>query len=183
MAFLPISSNIADINSLSTRLPHDMTVPPSYHIQQLTIDDVPILNGMLSVFAQAFEDDEHYNRHRPGETWCRRLLGSDTFIALAALKGEEVVGGLAAYVLHKFEQERSEVYIYDLAVASQCRREGIATALVAQLQAIASSLGAYVIFVQADYGDDPAIALYTKLGTREDVMHFDIEVPATNATP
>lgn len=28
--------------------------------------------------------------------------------------------------------------------------------------------------VQADHGDDPAVALYTKLGAREDVMHFDI---------
>ena len=37
-------------------------------------------------------------------------------------------------------------------------------------------MGAYVIFVQADYGDDPAIALYTKLGIREDVMHFDIPI-------
>jgi aminoglycoside 3-N-acetyltransferase I len=34
-----------------------------------------------------------------------------------------------------------------------------------------------VVFVQADRGDDPAIALYTKLGTREDVLHFDIPVP------
>jgi hypothetical protein len=34
-----------------------------------------------------------------------------------------------------------------------------------------------VIFVQADIGDDPAIALYTKLGVREDVLHFDIAVP------
>jgi aminoglycoside 3-N-acetyltransferase I len=31
-----------------------------------------------------------------------------------------------------------------------------------------------VIFVQADHGDAPAIALYAKLGTREDVLHFDI---------
>jgi aminoglycoside 3-N-acetyltransferase I len=38
----------------------------------------------------------------------------------------------------------------------------------------AAQRGVYVIFVQADYGDDPAVALYTKLGTREDVMHFDI---------
>lgn len=28
--------------------------------------------------------------------------------------------------------------------------------------------------VQADHGDDAAIALYTKLGVREDVLHFDI---------
>jgi aminoglycoside 3-N-acetyltransferase I len=40
---------------------------------------------------------------------------------------------------------------------------------------IASRRGAWVVYVQADYGDDPAIALYTKLGVREDVMHFDIK--------
>jgi aminoglycoside 3-N-acetyltransferase I len=28
--------------------------------------------------------------------------------------------------------------------------------------------------VQADRGDEAAIALYTKLGIREDVLHFDI---------
>jgi aminoglycoside 3-N-acetyltransferase I len=34
-----------------------------------------------------------------------------------------------------------------------------------------------VIYVQADHGDGPAIELYTKLGVREDVLHFDIPVP------
>ena len=40
----------------------------------------------------------------------------------------------------------------------------------------AGDRGASVIFVQADLGDDPAIELYTKLGIREDVLHFDIAV-------
>ncbi|ALO45787.1 Gentamicin 3'-N-acetyltransferase [Pseudohongiella spirulinae] len=40
--------------------------------------------------------------------------------------------------------------------------------------------GAWVVYVQADYGDEPAVALYTKLGTREDVMHFDIAVATPN---
>ena len=35
---------------------------------------------------------------------------------------------------------------------------------------------AYVIFVQADPGDMPAIRLYESLGVREDVHHFDIPV-------
>jgi aminoglycoside 3-N-acetyltransferase I len=89
-----------------------------------------------------------------------------------------VVGGIAAYELKKFEQERSEIYIYDLAVASEHRREGIATALIEKLKEIAAKRRAYVIFVQADTGieDKPAIALYTKLGRREDVLHFDIVV-------
>ena len=86
------------------------------------------------------------------------------------------MGGLAAYELRKFEQERSEIYIYDLAVASPHRREGIATALIEHLKRIAADRSANVIFVQADLGDEPAIALYTKLGAREEVLHFDIRI-------
>ena len=90
-----------------------------------------------------------------------------------------VAGGLAAYELRKFEQERSEIYIYDLAVRQAYRRQGIATALIEHLKRIAAERGAYVIFVQADYGDDPAVALYTRFGHREDVMHVGIPVAAT----
>ena len=36
----------------------------------------------------------------------------------------------------------------------------------------------YVIFVQADLADAPAIALYESLGTKETAYHFDIEVRA-----
>lgn len=133
---------------------------------------------MLTLFGEAFQEPHTYNSSQPSKAYLERLLGSDTFIAVAALKGDEVVGGIAAYVLPKFEQERSELYIYDLAVAATHRREGIATALIMELKRIASLRGAYVIFVQADPGDDAAIALYTRLGTREDVLHFDIATTA-----
>lgn len=123
-----------------------------------------------------------YSGNRPPAAYLRRLLGGDTFIALAALKSGEVVGGLAAYELHKFEQQRSEIYIYDLAVSAAHRRLGIATALIDELTKIAAARGAYVVFVQADLGDEPAIALYTKLGVREDVLHFDIAVPGGDRT-
>jgi len=134
---------------------------------------------MLGLFAGAFEEPETYNGARPSPAYVDRLLGGDSFIALVALQGEEVLGALAAYVLDKFEQERSEIYIYDLAVAEAHRRRGIATALIVELQRLAVERGAWVIFVQADHGDDPAIALYQGLGQREEVLHFDIEVPAS----
>lgn len=56
------------------------------------------------------------------------------------------------------------------------RCQGVATALIRMLQQLAKARGAFVIFVQADPGDDPAIRLYESLGTREDVHHFDIPV-------
>jgi aminoglycoside 3-N-acetyltransferase I len=94
------------------------------------------------------------------------------------MKGEEVVGGLAAYELDKFEQDRREIYIYDLAVAQGHRRRGVATGTIGELKRIASKRNVYVIFVQADLSDGPAIALYESLGTKETAHHFDIEVHA-----
>lgn len=126
----------------------------SVSIHQLTPDDLALMEALLTTFGEAFDEVETYGKNRPSEEYLRRLLGSDYFITLAALKGNEVVGGIAAYELKKFEQERSEIYIYDLAVAATHRRQGVATALIRELKNIAVTRGAYVIFVQADIGDD-----------------------------
>jgi hypothetical protein len=48
--------------------------------------------------------------------------------------------------------------------------------LIQELKDIAAARGAYVIFVRADIGDDPAVKLYKNLGAREDVLHVDIAV-------
>jgi aminoglycoside 3-N-acetyltransferase I len=155
---------------------------PSVSIHTLGPGDATLMRSILSMFGEAFHEVETYSGAQPGTDYLEHLLGRDTFIALAAVEGSQVVGGVAAYVLPKFEQERSEIYIYDLAVAETHRRQGIATSMIEELQRIGALRGAYVIFVQADYGDDPAIALYTKLGIREDVMHFDIAtVPPSTA--
>jgi len=150
-------------------------------IRQLASSDVPLMHGLLTMFGKAFDDEPTYGDARPGKAYLERLLGSETFIALAALKNDEVIGGLAAYELQKFEQPRSEIYIYDLAVDENHRRTGVATALIQELRKIAARRGAYVIYVQADLVDPPAIALYTKLGVREDVLHFDIAVDENEA--
>ena len=153
-----------------------------YTIKALGVSDKALMDELLTVFGDAFNESETYGAARPGEAYMKRLLGSDTFIALVACKKDAVVAGLAAYVLPKFEQERSEIYIYDLAVEEAHRHEGIATALIERLKAMAVQWGAYVIFVQADLNDTPAIALYSKLGLREDVLHFDIAVASPSSS-
>ncbi len=137
--------------------------------------DISSLRSLLGVFADAFEDHDSYQSAIPSDEYLNKLLAREDFIPLVAVADGKVVGGLAAYVLQKFEQERSEIYIYDLAVLEDYRRQGVATGLINKLGEIAKEVGSYVIFVQADHGDDPAIKLYESLGTREDVLHFDIE--------
>lgn len=143
-------------------------------IRRLTAGDVEAARDLNALYADAFADHETYRRDHPDDAWLARQLAKDAVILLVARVDGCVVGGLTAYELPKFEAARSEIYLYDLAVCANVRRRGIATALIAELQHIAADIDAWAVFVQADYGDDPAVALYTKLGVREDVMHFDL---------
>ena len=131
------------------------------------------LRELNRFFARTFPDPEILEFDAPSAQADGEWLGDPRNIALVALDYGAIVGGLVAYELVKIEGRR-EIYLYDLAVDERFRRRGIATALIEELRAIARTSGAWMIFVQADHGDDPAIALYTKLRTSEDVLHFDI---------
>jgi aminoglycoside 3-N-acetyltransferase I len=143
-------------------------------VRRLSAKDLAAMRALNGVYAAAFDDPETYRTDRPGDDWLARQLGKQGVIVLVAELDGGVVGGLTAYDLPKLEAARGEIYLYDLAVDAAHRRRGIATALITELQHIAAETGAWAVFVQSDYGDDPAIALYTKLGVREDVMHFDL---------
>jgi aminoglycoside 3-N-acetyltransferase I len=143
-------------------------------LSRLGAGDIQRLHRLNALFAEAFGDAETYLGQPPDAAWVQQTLANPQVIALVAERGDDVLGGLVAYELPKLERRRSEVYLYDLAVAEAHRRQGIATRLIDALRAIAREQGVWVVYVQADYGDEPAIALYTKLGAREDVMHFDL---------
>ncbi|MEP7276892.1 MAG: AAC(3)-I family aminoglycoside N-acetyltransferase [Betaproteobacteria bacterium] len=149
-------------------------------VRTLRAGDVAAMRAMLRMFGVAFGDPVAYVARQPDDRYLDKLLASDTFVAVAAFAGPDVIGGIAGYALPKFEQPRTELYIYDLAVDPAYRRRGVATTMIEELQRVAAARGAYVIFVQADHGDDAAIALYSKVGVREDVLHFDI--PPSNAS-
>jgi len=150
-----------------------------YHIINLSANSLEPMKDLLSLFGEVFDQREVYCNNQPGNGYLTNLLGSDSFIALVACHETQVIGGLTAYELKKFEQERSEIYIYDLAVHRDHRRLGIATRLIQTLCDLARGRGISTVFVQADTSkdDEPAIALYSKLGIKEEVLHFDITRP------
>jgi aminoglycoside 3-N-acetyltransferase I len=146
----------------------------SISVRRLGSSDIAFLRKLNAVFGEAFNERETYGAEPPTDLYLEALLTKEYVVVIVALIGETVVGGLVAYELDKFERMRREIYIYDLAVDAAHRRRHVATALIQYLREHATQRGAWVIYVQADQGDDPAIALYEKLGTREEVLHFDI---------
>lgn len=156
--------------------PRDMVASMTgpFAIRRLTATDVDAMHALNALYASAFEDHDAYRRDVPDDEWLLKQLGKDAIMVLVAEIDSRIIGGLTAYELPKLERARSEIYIYDLATDAGHRRRGVATALIAEVQHIAAETGAWAVFVQADYGDDPAVALYSRLGVREDVMHFDL---------
>ncbi len=147
--------------------------PPS-ELRILTAADLGLMRQLNALFSEAFGEREIFGGEPPDDDYLRDWLGKPHVVVVAALEDGAVIGGLVAYELEKFERRRSEFYIYDLAVEASHRRRGVASACIERLRAIAAERGACTIFVQADYGDEAAIALYQKKGVSEDVIHFDI---------
>jgi len=81
-------------------------MPDGHTVRHLTADDLELMDALLQTFGEVFNELEPYTGKRPGSDYLRRLLGSDCFIAMVAVKAGTVVGGLTAYELKKFEQER-----------------------------------------------------------------------------
>src|SRR2546430_11412520 len=95
-----------------------------YTYRQLTSADVALLKDLLRVFAEAFAEVDTYQRRVPSDEYLTRLLNKEHFIAVVALQGKKVVGGLAAYELDKFEQERREIDTYHPALHRGQRCKG-----------------------------------------------------------
>lgn len=92
------------------------------------------------------------------------LLERESFWAIAAFAGNEVVGGITAHTLPMTRSQSSEVFIYDLAVRQDYQRQGLGSRLVGELIADAAAVGINVAFVPADNEDRHALDFYRAQG-------------------
>ena len=94
------------------------------------------------------------------ETMLRIQLQPDSHVFLTAETAEGVVGYVGMmYVL-------DEGYISNVAVRPDCRRQGVAQALLAALEARARALLLSFLTLEVRESNAPALALYEKCGYR-----------------
>lgn len=144
----------------------------------LTKNDSNQLLELIKLFGDAFEDPATYLKALPSNDYLQRFLENSSNLVLVAVDDKStVLGGLVAYVLDKFEQNRKEIFVYDLGIATAHQRKGLGTGLLNHLKTVAKQLGAYQIFVEAEGGDDRAIEFYKTIANEEiKAHHFTIPV-------
>jgi aminoglycoside 3-N-acetyltransferase I len=125
----------------------------------------------MQVFADTFEDQENYQSQPPSASYIANFLANASNLIWVVEYDGKVVGGLTGYILDKFEQERRELFVYDLAIAVEHQRKGLGKELFRQLQIYAHQHKIYQLFVEADAEDEGAISFYRSLDTEELVAH------------
>ena len=146
-------------------------------IKRLGKGDVTKMRELNALFASAFEDSDTLQHASPGDQYLGAFLADEQHIVMVAIAEGHLVGGLVAYCLPKFERERKEVFLYDLAVVPAYQRQGIGRSLVYAVQKEAKQMGAYLVFVLAEEGDE-AVMFYESLKPLENLRtrNFDFDV-------
>jgi aminoglycoside 3-N-acetyltransferase I len=140
-----------------------------FEIKQLTKEDLSTFNSLIDLFNMVFEEEPRIRK----EAHLLKLLGSNNFIAIAAISENEVVGGLTAYELPMVYSEYSEIFLYDLAVKPEYQRMGIGERLIQSLKDYCIKNGIKEFFVLAHEEDVHAIEFYRATGGKsERVVNF-----------
>ncbi len=130
-------------------------------IIKLGQDQVELFQELVRLFNKVFEWTEV---QVASVDYCKKTLSSDNFIALAASKGDQLVGGITAHILPSYYSGKEEMFIYDLAVLESFQRKGIGTMLMNSLFEEARLRDLKVVFLDAENEDEEAINFYIKLG-------------------
>lgn len=136
--------------------------------QRLSSGDRDLARKLFVMMAAVFDEE-----HKPlSDSYLHRLLSKPDFWAIAAFRGVDIIGGLTAHTLPMTRMDSSEIFIYDIAVREDHRRQGVGRKLVMALRESADASGIHDIFVPADNDDKHALDFYRALGGAASAVTF-----------
>jgi len=94
------------------------------------------------------------------------FLGNPANYLLIAEAGDEAAGFLMAYRLERADREAGQMFVYEIGVTAAWRGQGLGTALVEEITALARAEGMFEAFVLTSRGNEAARRLYACTGGR-----------------
>ncbi|MBL7254539.1 GNAT family N-acetyltransferase [Paractinoplanes lichenicola] len=101
----------------------------------------------------------------PGAT--ERFLAAEGHHLLIAYDDDRPVGMISGVEM-THPDKGTEMFVYELSVAPEARRRGVATGLVTELAAIARRTGCYGMWVGTEPDNAAALATYRRAGASEE---------------
>ena len=146
-------------------------------IRELTIGDFEKVEQMMAdlhnIHVENRSDFYTENQHSLTKKEYKAMLKDQSKIALAFVEKEEIAGIALATI--KDRTVRS-IYIDAIFVLEQFRRQGVATKLYRQIEAIASEIGAERMDLMVWAFNVQALAFYKSLGMQEQRIVLEKQV-------
>lgn len=139
----------------------------NYTIKKLSKDDLKLAKQLFIFFQK---DDGVAKPMLGGDKYLRKLIGDKNYHVIVALDGDKVIGGLAAYELPMYYEEVNEMFLYEIAVMTEYRRRGIATALIESLKTLCTENGVRIIFVGTEKSNLAGKELYLNTGGAMEII-------------
>ncbi|AWX44690.1 Gentamicin 3-N-acetyltransferase [Flagellimonas maritima] len=140
---------------------------------RLSRTDSSLFKKLITLLNEVFEE----NITIASDNHLQNLIAKPEFYAIVAIANDIILGGLTAYELQSYYNDKSELYIYDIAVKSEFQNKGIGKKLIQYLQELCSKNNVSTIFVDAHSEDKQAITFYESVfGGCEKVDHFNFEI-------
>ena len=148
----------------------------SFRISRIQGNDVEQFIELIELLNEVFEEPSKVASERQ----LKKLLNKPDFHAIAVFKEDKIIGGLTAYKLEQYYTDKSELYIYEIAVEKELHNQGIGKELIAYLKDYSTKNGIETIFVESHSEDKQAVKFYeSTFGKGEKVDHFNFEIKTT----
>lgn len=142
----------------------------SYTIKKLESIDVALAKQLIQAW---HEIDGTINGKVPTEKYIIESLAKPHYHVFVAIHENQVVGGQTAYELQLFDEEKTEMFLYELGVVESHRQQGVAMQLISALKAFCLQRGIDTLFVGTEMENLKARNLYLKTkGAFEEVAWF-----------
>jgi len=107
----------------------------------------------------------------------KSLLSKSGFYALVAQHGNTIIGGLTAYEIENYRNDRSELFIYEMGVLRSYRGQGVTEWLIDELtkKCIDSSVERIFLCVKGE-GEETRSLYQNLMGQGQVHTHFSIEL-------
>lgn len=107
-----------------------------------------------------------------------KLLANDSFYLIVAIQERQIVGRLVAYEFELVKDNTKEVYLYEIDVFEEFKKQGIGTQLVEFAKRICKQRKVSHMFVGTEASNIPAQKLYLKTGAKPEgnLPHFTYDL-------
>ena len=145
-----------------------------YTVKKLLATDLELATQLIQVWQKV---DGIESGTIPKKDYIIEALSKQHYHVFVALLDGTVVGGQTAYELQFFDEENTQMFLYELGVDEKHRQKGVAKALIAALKELCQEKSITTLYVSTEMDNEKAKNLYKATGGKlEEVAWYTYTV-------